>query len=187
MGDNTLVTRVPGTRVDADLLTRVPASQNRIQYVTFDLSTASVFDNNWLGVSIIQCQINYVAPRHFTIVGVEQPQLYRFCLCVRWVQDGVVHRYKLWEDVGEVLEFPLYNNEVIPPYFTLELWDNNNPIVLSDPLTITTSLIERPENMQGDVAQSINIVGTQCSSLSLPLPLDLPAIFGDCSAGVNNT
>lgn len=53
----------------------------------------------------------------------EMPDGCDFVLCVSWIKSGVVYRRKLWENLEEVLYYPLYTNEVIESSFYLEAWN----------------------------------------------------------------
>lgn len=53
------------------------------------------------------------------------------CACVAWkTSENTISRYKLWNNVGEILYFPLYNGEKIDPVdgkVLIEYW-NTNPL-----------------------------------------------------------
>lgn len=43
-------------------------------------------------------------------------------LVVRWNVGATYYRYKLWEGVGENVDYPLYAGEVIPSNAVYEIW-----------------------------------------------------------------
>ena len=46
-----------------------------------------------------------------------------FCAAISWAVSPYVYRYKLSEDIGELLYFPLLVNQQIGPNAYLEIWD----------------------------------------------------------------
>jgi hypothetical protein len=95
----------------------------------FTIPTFSVV-NNWKGYSELVAVFNYVSPNNFSIktLGNTFPVNPNYLACVVWEDSSYnVHRYKLWEDVGEVLYFdtPLYNNQQIKKNFRIEIWTTN--------------------------------------------------------------
>jgi hypothetical protein len=80
-------------------------------------------ENTWRGASEIVRLYNLTATAPFIFTKVYGTTA-NYCVCVRWSdEDGVVHRYKLNSDVGEILYVPLYNNELIPTEYILEIWN----------------------------------------------------------------
>lgn len=92
---------------------------------TFWLLPAFNVNSNWLGYSDIVAAFNYVAPNNFTINDFVVPTNPNYVACVMWVDSHhVVHRYKLWEDVGEVFFFtiPVYTGQLIKKNYRIEIW-----------------------------------------------------------------
>lgn len=82
-------------------------------------------NTDWRGYSDIIGVYDYVAPNNFSLRGVVQPEDPTYVACIMWVDDEYnVHRYKLWEDVGEVFYFdiPLYTGQLIKKNFRIEIW-----------------------------------------------------------------
>jgi hypothetical protein len=46
-----------------------------------------------------------------------------FCACISWKEGGQVIRYKLWNNVGEILYVPLYAGQRVAATFNLEIWN----------------------------------------------------------------
>lgn len=91
----------------------------------FDLPAFSV-DNDWLGYSQLVGVFNYTATNNFSLpLDFVVPTNPSYVLCIMWVEDDVVHRYKLWEGVGEVFYFnpPLYTGQLIKKNFRIEVWN----------------------------------------------------------------
>lgn len=106
-----------------------PPMRKVFGYVNLPICSFTV-DSGWLGASYIRAEYSYTASRKF---GLQRPivPVSTFCLCIRCERDGVIYRYKLWEDVGERLFVPLYDGELIERSFVLELWtvQSSNTIV----------------------------------------------------------
>lgn len=66
-----------------------------------------------------------------------------FVFAVRWVEDGVTYRFKFWEDVGEVLHFPVYSGERIGENAVFEAWSVNSTgaATLVSAKTLQTSIL----------------------------------------------
>lgn len=69
-----------------------------------------------------------------------------FIPAIRWVEDGIVHRFKFWE--GGVLYFPVYNGERIGYNAILEIWtvDSDEAPELEEAQSLISSIFEFPAN-----------------------------------------
>lgn len=90
-----------------------------------------------------------------------------FVLCIRWLdEDNVVHRYKLWENVDEVLAYPLYTGEVVPAgNARFEFW--STPVgatgfTITAPIVLEFSELEMPTDFADTTA-----TGTEIASVCL--------------------
>ncbi len=94
---------------------------------TYWVLPAFSVDNDWLGYSDIVAVFNFTATNNFSLpLDYDVPLSPSFCPCIMWVdEDDNVYRYKLWEDVGEVMYFncPLYTGQVIKKNFRIEIWN----------------------------------------------------------------
>jgi hypothetical protein len=105
-----------------------------------------------LGASFIVTEFHTTVGASFVIprIPLVPPTPLEFCLAVRFPRsnsDGLdVTRYKLWEDVGEELYFPLYNGEVIPSNCVFEIWtlENADSVELALPFRIYLGLLAQP-------------------------------------------
>jgi len=80
---------------------------------------------SWKGYSELVSAFNFEAPNNFTLPTYTTPDSPDYVLCISWQGlDRVVHRYKLWENVGEVFYFdvPLYTGQLIKGNFRFEVW-----------------------------------------------------------------
>lgn len=57
------------------------------------------------------------------------PDNVTFCPVLSWREGETFKRYKLWENVGEILWLPLYNKEKIPTdQFYIEIWNTDTRV-----------------------------------------------------------
>lgn len=95
----------------------------RSTYITFP---AFAIANVWRGASEIVREFKFALANKTSIINLftEAPAGANFCPCIAWkpTSDTIV-RYKLWEDVGEILYVPLYNGETINSDFSVEIWN----------------------------------------------------------------
>jgi hypothetical protein len=120
-----------------------PGRVNSLKYsfITFPALYISV--GSWTGVSAFQ---KVAALNNSTAIGltpfVEPPN--SSCIISVSYPVGLNKsvRYKLWEDVGEVLLCPLYTGQRIGPGAYFELWSvEGAPIIATADILIETSLV----------------------------------------------
>jgi hypothetical protein len=102
----------------------------------------------WLGASEIVKKLNFSLDNSISLPKFLQeiPDSPRYCACVSWKPTSTtIVRYKLWEDVGEILYVDLYNGETIPADFSIEIWNVkptsstvSNEIITEDGLVLVT-------------------------------------------------
>lgn len=155
-------------------------------------------ENTWLGASEIIRQFNYYfvgAPNGFSFPALPpKPANVNYCLCVRYRVGDTVTRYKLWEDVTELLYVDLYAGQPIRPYFSLEVWNvetDGSPAVNAADLSIYLSKLYKPSPLCSSNPRKIESEATTCASLEAsPFPLNLAGgdtfDFGLCSAHTTN-
>lgn len=98
-----------------------------------DVSAFSTTIEEWPGASYIVARgVVQVGSIWSFVVPVTKPST-SFVACIKWTEAGsVVRRYKLWENVGELLSYPLYNGELIPAAdVILEVWCVNGSLTAS--------------------------------------------------------
>ncbi len=87
-------------------------------------------ENVWRGASEIVKEFSYSLSAKTSIINLLQntPANPNFVACVAWkpISETIV-RYKLWEDVGEILYVPLYSGQTINADFSIEIW-NTQPV-----------------------------------------------------------
>jgi len=102
-------------------------------------------------------------------------------LCVSWFVDDVLYRYKLYGNVGEIInpDPVMYRGEAIPAgTFDLEFWniDGNDTINLVEDKTIITSHTSQPTTgVDHSSATDLTPAGT--SALAAPFPWVFPISF----------
>lgn len=101
----------------------------------------------WKGASEIVTQFNYTATKNFTLRELPEPPVnVNFCLVIRYRIGLTTFRYKLWDSIGEVLNEPLYNGQVIKKNFVLEIWNTANftEVSLAEALNVKLSIRKIP-------------------------------------------
>lgn len=89
----------------------------------------------WYGVSDIIWEYTITASKDFSILS--SLRTTEYCAAISWVNNtGETHRYKLWEDVGEIFYYDLYNGQLIGKDFKVEIW-NTKLLNIGDSTTIT--------------------------------------------------
>lgn len=115
-------------------------------YTTISLPVFSVSGIPWLGASFITTEFRVNLGVVVSLIApIIKPSGVNFCLAVRWPSTGaVVARYKIWDNVGELLSFPAYTGQTIPNgNFALEIWSSQlfNETSLSAIYKIKTSIL----------------------------------------------
>ncbi len=113
---------------------------------------------SWKGASEVVTQFNFTASKNFVLKNRPAvPSGVNYCLCIRYRVGSVVYRWKLWQEVGEVLNVPLYNGEVIKKNFVLEIWNTKNVTSVTNAaaFNIITSVISVPSNFRNLAATAL--------------------------------
>jgi len=125
----------------------------------------------WKGASEIVVQYNYTTTKNFILRSLPvKPTGVNYVPCIRYRVGGVVYRYKLWGDIGELMPtVPLYNGEVIKKNCVIEIWNIESSLIVSNAaeLQITTSIRSIPE----DYSAVANKEDTDASAAVQPLSL----------------
>jgi hypothetical protein len=96
-------------------------------------------DATWRGASEIVKEFRYSASNNMSIVKRATPTNPNFVACVAWKPTAeTIVRYKLWEDVGEILYVPLYNGEKIDGDFSIEIWNTKPDAAITGGDTLIT-------------------------------------------------
>lgn len=66
-----------------------------------------------------------------------------YVVTIAWEENGATSRYKLWEDVGEDLHYPVYSGERIGLNAIFEVWSTDTTASYSNPIarTFETSIL----------------------------------------------
>jgi hypothetical protein len=141
----------------------------------------------WMGASFITVEFIGAFSKSFAFqTPIIPPTGVNFCLCVRTViydsitGDPIVTRRKLWENVGEDLNYPLYTGELLSKDFVLEVWSTqgSNITSLTSPFSLLTSIpYVRTACIQGAPLEAV--LALKCSLFTI-IPSALPFVFSDC-------
>lgn len=132
-----------------DLTTDLKATRQmllagKLNYATISIPVFSISGIPWLGASFIAIEFPLNLGVNLNLLTpIIKPAGVNFCLAVRWLVGATVYRRKLWNNVGEVLDYPLYAGEAITYPLTLEVWTTyGHPTVsISSALQIQTGRI----------------------------------------------
>lgn len=112
------------------------------------------------GVSVIVAVLDPALTVPFTVRYPVVPPSETFVAVVRYVSGGVTYRYKLWEDIGEVLPLATYVGETLPAGTKIEIWSVPGETATIPNWTLKLGLLELPSHpAQRDGTQ---IVPAQC-------------------------
>lgn len=102
----------------------------------------------WAGASIILAEYPIGNANWFSIKENIEEFGSNFVPAVRYSEDDYVIRYKFWEDVEEVLYYPVYNGEKLGPSAVLEIWSVNTEEAptLAENQVLETSVLLFPPN-----------------------------------------
>lgn len=133
------------------------------QTLTLPVFTAT--SPGWAGAShqLAKCDLVKTVP--WSILMPITPRL-DFVLCIQWVdEDDTVHRYKLWQNVDEILAYPLYTGEVIPAgNARFEFWSTLAGVdgfTITAPIVLKFSSLEMPADFADTTATGTEIA-TAC-------------------------
>lgn len=106
---------------------------------------------DWIGASVICCQLNYTLPWTFRLSGWKSlsavdPAL-NFSICIRYRIGHTVYRYRLFQAPGETsLYVPDYAGELIYPHFSLECWSSfiYNTLIIPETLSLRLNRLYYP-------------------------------------------
>lgn len=154
----------------------LPLTQYKQGRESFSVPAFSFSSMTWLGASYIVAKFTFSGSRSFSLDKLNAPAGVTYCPVIN---TGSV-RYKLWEDVDELLDVPLYNNEVIPTGSLLEIWTvSSSTAPASTGLTLATSrLADRTSVTSSDSSSAL----TATTSIWAAMPLVLPATFSSAKA-----
>lgn len=158
--------------------TYTPVVLNRQVNSSLAISAFSATLEAWAGASrIFALQSLNLPGTNFSIRPRQNFTYTSFFICVKWVANGVVKRYKLWNPAGAVLSYPVYAGEIIPGTGAeLEYWSTSASASPSIPaFNIITDIIENP-------ADCCDVTGTALANgiCSIGNPATLDGMFYQC-------
>src|SRR5437773_5048433 len=105
----------------------------------------------WLGASFIVTEFpikTLVGQKYFSFrFPITPPDDVNFCLAIRWLDEADnVHRRKLWQNISESLDYPLYMGETIKFEPTLEIWtvEASSEASLEGVFTLISGITSQP-------------------------------------------
>lgn len=127
--------------------------------------------DGWPGASYVVARTIITLDHAWAVVTpVAYPAGTNACAVLRWIgTDDVVNRFKLWQDVGEILAYPLYDGRPIPAgSVALEFWcvnDGTSVLTLPEDWYLETTELTLPNNYNdfslSVMAQSTDLCLTQ--------------------------
>jgi len=119
------------------------------KYLSVPVFSLSGF--SWLGASYIVGKFDFLATRKFSLLVLPtKPTGVNYCLVISWYDptSGEKVRYKLWEDVGELLYEDLYDGQRINTTFFLEIWsvEGETTAVQESEILLDTSILVSPSS-----------------------------------------
>ena len=123
------------------------------------------FDNVWKGSSEIIKKFYFTVDKNFSILKLPTPSG-NFCPCIAWKSGNSIVRYKLWENIGELLYVPLYNGKIINKNFYIEIWTTNSTPIVNDVKNIIyISQFTIPINLCDDTAIEDGLNPNLCNDM----------------------
>ena len=117
--------------MSVDWVTIEPATRVALRRGKFNLSAATL-STTWAGASEVLAQYNFAASKNFIINSVPaKPTNATYMLCIRFREDEVVTRYRLWDDANFISQVEKYNGQAIKKNFSLEVWSISGQAAIS--------------------------------------------------------
>lgn len=109
-------------------------------YQSIGIPSFSLGPFPWPGASIILAEVSFSTSSACSLLLPLSIQEDSFCLALR---DSSGRRYKLQNNVGELLLYPTYKCELLPAgTYTIEIWSvQGHQTATSEGVTISTSLV----------------------------------------------
>jgi hypothetical protein len=133
----------------------------------------------WAGASRIFALQGLALPAYAFSIRAGQTFTYTtFFVCVKWVADGIVKRYKLWNPAGSLLTYPLYAGEIIPATGAeIEYWSTTTsaPTITIPTFSVISDILEAPDDCCDQVGTAL---ANGICSIGSPVTLD--GMFYQC-------
>lgn len=167
-------------------------SRWRVKLSTFLNIPAFNVVNTWRGSSEIVAKFVYSLSTPVSFISDLPIANGNFCPCVSWKPTSeTIVRYKLWENVGEILYVPLYTGQQIGANFNIEIWSTNNSPIVGTGDKLYLSFFQIPTTLceEGEVDFGAGVV--TCDDITFNLTGWNPSIgeyynvvsVGGCSEG----
>lgn len=124
--------------------------------------TAFAIANGWNGVSELLASFALNNSYYYNIDLTTIAPSASCIVAVRWTNaDYVTFRVKLWDGIGEILYFPVYNGQTIGPFSVFEIWNVYGQSVASlSAMTLGISVLAQETRCPVcDVSRNITVIG----------------------------
>jgi hypothetical protein len=135
-------------------------------------------NNIWRGASEIVRIYKGSFTENLSFTNIIPSSNANYCACISYkpTADTIV-RYKLWEDVGEILYVPVYNGEFIGANFEIEIWNTPDAILHGGGDSFYTSQLVVPTSICS--LDDLELYGTfslhECIDITFDLTDFVPA------------
>jgi hypothetical protein len=140
------------------------------------LPTFNLAPDDWSGASRMLLEIPVNNDYLFSLKLPIRRFGVNFMMAIRWEENGVVSRYKLWEDIGEVLYYPLYSGQRIGLNAVFEVWSIETSAGYLNPVakTLYTSVLLFASGCECTLPSLLTtlVANDSSSIISFPNPFD---------------
>lgn len=175
--------------------TILPAVAVTKVYAYIDIPVFEYTDVTWDGASKAVIQFNYEASKNFIIRELPAiPTDVNFVPVISWRDGMETVRYKLWSDVGEVINEPQYVSQVIKKNFKIEIWNIETSTTISSDeiISLLLSIKSVPEDWTNivnveDAASTLVADLTHQDSNVIAIPITGLAAWYKTGSGYDST
>lgn len=82
----------------------------------------------WAGASTILKEFPVGNDYYFTLKRPVKSFGSSFVAAISYIQEGIVVRFKLWDDAKAILYYPVYAGDIIGPEARMEIWSINSAL-----------------------------------------------------------
>lgn len=159
---------MPSNELNFD--TTIPATRVGKLYNYIQIPEFSYTGIMWKDVSEAIIQFNYSLTNNFILRKIPaKPTGVNFNICIRYRVGETVYRYKLWDNLEEVMpNIEKYTGQLIKKNCVVEIWTlaNQETISLASPLNLETSIRTLPASLI-DLSDVENVESSLVSDLGL--------------------
>lgn len=140
-------------------------------------------DATWRGASEIIKKFRFNLSSPISFVRITPPSDPNFVACVAWKPTSeTIIRYKLWEDVGEILYVPLYGGQTVLANFSIEIWNTKPDSISGGTLTTEDDIILTTEDgleleTEGSIIGAVETLLSQGTAIIHTSKMILPTSY----------